>query len=102
MKTLDQTRLKIIYPARVGIKRLRRHKDIVLRTSEGVTPASGNVSEYNIRSWFEKIEIYLKEENYFYILNDPQRVFNADETGFQLCPKNKKVLVPKGAKMFMK
>nr|CAI5854571.1 unnamed protein product [Callosobruchus analis] len=32
------------------------------------------------------------------ILNDPSRVFNADESGFQLCPKTKKVLAPRGAK----
>nr|CAI5848770.1 unnamed protein product [Callosobruchus analis] len=32
------------------------------------------------------------------ILNDPSRVFNADESGFQLCAKTKKVLAPQGAK----
>nr|CAI5866984.1 unnamed protein product [Callosobruchus analis] len=66
---------------------LRRHSEIALRTSEGVTAASGNVSGENIR-----------EEGYMEILNDPSRVFNADESGFQLCPKTKKVLAPRGAK----
>lgn len=32
------------------------------------------------------------------ILNDPERIFNGDETGFSLCPKTKSVLGPRGAK----
>ena len=32
------------------------------------------------------------------MLENPNRVLNADETCFNLCPKNSKVLAPKGAK----
>lgn len=77
---------------------LRRHPNITLRTSEGVTPSSAVISEMDIRNWFTGIELYLKEKNLFEILQDPSRVFNGDETCFYLCPKNKKVLAPKGTK----
>lgn len=77
---------------------LRRHPNITLRTSEGITSASAVVSEPDIKKWFREIEQYLQEKKLDHILNDPSRVFNGDETCFYLCPKNKKVLAPKGIK----
>nr|CAI5827091.1 unnamed protein product [Callosobruchus analis] len=74
---------------------LRRHPEIVERTTEAVTAASAPISEKDIRKWFDFIESYLIEENYRQILNDASRVYNGDETNFLLCPKNKKVLAPK-------
>ncbi|KAI4455538.1 hypothetical protein MML48_9g00007544 [Holotrichia oblita] len=56
----------------------RRNPEVTERTSEAVTAASANVSEE--------------------ILDDPTRVMNADETCFHLCPKNNKVLAPRGAR----
>lgn len=67
-------------------------------TAEGVTAATSVVSEIDIRKWFSNIESYLRDKNYMDILSDPTRVFNGDETCFYLCPQNKKVLAPKGAK----
>lgn len=32
------------------------------------------------------------------ILEDPDKIFNGDETGFSLCPKSGKVLGPRGYK----
>lgn len=32
------------------------------------------------------------------IFEDPDRIFNGDETGFSLCPKSGKVLGPRGYK----
>ncbi|XP_068085538.1 uncharacterized protein [Anabrus simplex] len=77
---------------------LRRHPVLSERTSETVTKASANISEADIRRWFKEIETYLKSENLFDILQDPSRVFNGDETNFQLCPKNQKVIAPRGSK----
>jgi len=54
-----------------------------------VTSASGNVSEENIKKWFNDIHAYLSDEKLVDILNDPERIFNGDETGFSLCPKTK-------------
>lgn len=40
----------------------------------------------------------LSVENLVDIPNDPQRIFNGDETGFSLCPKTRSVLGSRGAK----
>lgn len=77
---------------------LRRHQNLSIRTSEAVTTASSKVSESQIRNWFRHIENYLKENDLFHILSDPSRVYNGDETNFILCPKNTKVIAPKGEK----
>lgn len=77
---------------------LKRHPKITFRTPEGITSASSVVSETNIRKWFTEIETYLKEKGFYGILQDPSRIFNGDETCFLLCPKNKRVLAPKGSK----
>ncbi|KAI4455774.1 homeobox-like domain superfamily [Holotrichia oblita] len=77
---------------------LNRHPVLTERTPEGVTAASANVSEENIKGWFTEVESYLKENRYFSILEDPSRVYNGDETCFQFCPKLGKVIAPKGAK----
>lgn len=63
------------------------------------TAASSNVSKDDIMKWFDNIEKYLKKEGLYDILADPDRVFDGDETGFQLCPKTKTVLAAKGARM---
>lgn len=77
---------------------LRRHPNITLRTAEGITSASSLVSEANIKKWFASIKTYLEEKGLDDILTDPSRIFNGDETCFLLCPKNKKVLAPKGTR----
>ncbi|KAI4467955.1 cypher isoform b [Holotrichia oblita] len=76
---------------------LRRHPVFAHRTTEVVTAASANISEDDIKKWFLQIEQYLQEKSYFDILQDPERVFNGDETNLQLCPKLGKVDAPKGA-----
>lgn len=75
---------------------MKRHPEIAERTSEAVTSASSKVSERQLKNWFKQIEDYLKENDLLHILDDPSRVFNGDETNFMLCPKNTKVLAPKG------
>jgi hypothetical protein len=44
------------------------------------------------------VHAYLSEKQLTHILEDPIRVYNGDETCFWLCPKNKKVLAPKGTR----
>ncbi|CAK1603693.1 unnamed protein product [Parnassius mnemosyne] len=77
---------------------LKRHPEIVQRTAEAVTSASANVSEKNIKKWFQQIETWLEEEEFLHILRDPKRIFNGDETNFLLCPKTSKVLALKGTR----
>lgn len=74
----------------------RRHPHIRLRTPEGVSSASSKVSETDIRRWFEQVGGYLEENGLMSVLEDPTRVFNADETSFLMCPKTGKVLAPQG------
>ena len=77
---------------------MKRHPIITERIPEGVTPASANVSEKDIKGWFLEIQNYLHEKEYFSILMDPTRIYNADETCFQFCPKLGKILAPIGTK----
>lgn len=56
------------------------------------------MSERDIRLWFADVGEYLKEKGWDEILKDPNRIFNGDETCFQLCPKGDKVLAAKGSK----
>ncbi|KAI4455576.1 helix-turn-helix psq domain [Holotrichia oblita] len=76
----------------------KRHPNLTLRTPEAVTKASSCVSERDIKNWFSNIENYLKEKHYFDILRDPTRVLNGDKTCFLFCPKEDKVVAPRGAK----
>ncbi|KAJ8949460.1 hypothetical protein NQ318_007561 [Aromia moschata] len=70
---------------------LTRHPNLAKRTQkQSPKPA--------VMKWFCNIEQYLKEKQYFDILKDPTRVFDGDETCFLLCPKEDKVIAPRGAK----
>lgn len=77
---------------------LNRHPELTTRTSEAVTSASSQVSEKDVKKWFGDIHFYLTSKGLQDILNDPSRILNGDETNFNLCPKNSKVLAPKGAR----
>lgn len=77
---------------------MKRHPELTTRKSEGVSAASSTVSEQDIRKWFEGIYSYLCEKGYKEVLEHPERIFNADETNFQLCPQNKRVIAPRGTK----
>ncbi|XP_072376192.1 uncharacterized protein, partial [Diabrotica undecimpunctata] len=75
---------------------LKSHPTTVQRTSEAVSSASACVSEADIRKWFKDINSYLVSKNL--IINDPSRIYNGDESGFQICPETGKVFARKGAK----
>jgi len=69
--------------------------------SEAATAASSCVSEENIRKWFDEVQDYIRENNLEEVMSEPSRIFNGDETGFQICPSTGHVLVEKGQKMHM-
>nr|CAH7762579.1 unnamed protein product [Callosobruchus chinensis] len=75
---------------------LKRNPSITQRTSESVSAASACVAEKDIRKWFTEIKNYLDSKNI--TMEDPSRVYNGDETGFQICPNTGKVFAAKGAK----
>ena len=77
---------------------LLRHPEIVERTSEALSAASSCVLEENIRKWFDEVQEYIRENNLEEVMYDPSRIFNGDETAFQICPSTGRVLAEKGAK----
>jgi hypothetical protein len=52
----------------------------------------------DIRKWFHEVKEYIKEKKLEEAMRDPSRIFNGDETGFQICPSAGRVLATKGAK----
>lgn len=77
---------------------LRRHPEISVREAEGINSARAAVTESRVRLWFTDLREYIKSVNALDIFEEPDRIFNGDETGFSLCPKSGKVLGPKGYK----
>lgn len=77
---------------------LRRHPELSERTSESVTSASACVSEKDIRHWFLEVENYIKEKGLLDVIADPSRVFNDDESRFQINPTTGKVFAQRGSK----
>ena len=67
------------------------------RTSEVVIAASSCVSEENIRKRFDDVQEYIRENNLEELMDDPSRIFNGNETRFQICPSTCRVLAEKGA-----
>lgn len=63
-----------------------------------MTNESACVSEKGIRKWFTEIREYFDEEGLSEVIQEPKRMFNADETGFNICPKTGRVLVEKACK----
>lgn len=77
---------------------MKRNPQLVYRTPEGLSKARAQVSEAMIRTWFDELREYVKDQNVEDIFLDPRRVLNGDETSFSLCPKTGRVLAPKGFK----
>ena len=68
------------------------------RKCEALSKASACITKQDIISWFKRTETSLAAEGFDSILNDPSRIFNADESFFILNPSNGRAVVPKGTK----
>ena len=72
---------------------MKRHGDEI---SQRVTLPLGRerttVTADKVERWFVGVTMYLGEEGALDILDDPSRIYNADETGFPLAPKSGKVI----------
>lgn len=75
---------------------LKRNPEISVRAAESINKARSRITEEHIRQWFRELESFLSESGQSDILNHPERIFNADESCFSLCPKTGKVLGPRG------
>ena len=71
---------------------MRRHGDISIRIPERVSKARAGITEEAIREWFKKLHRNLAEMNALDVLENPERIFNTDETCVQLCPSTGKVI----------
>lgn len=77
---------------------MKRHPTITQRNTETINKGKACITEKSIRDWFNDLKGHLKEENCCDILMDGDRIFNADETGVECCPKTGKVMGPKNYK----
>lgn len=77
---------------------LKRHPIIAERTAENISSARDAVTEDQINNWFKEVKSYLNENDLSGILEDPDKIFNTDESAFFLSPKPGRVLVKRGTK----
>lgn len=68
-----------------------------MRTPLALGKERALVSRESLSLWFNEMKEYIDSVD-ISILVSPDRLFNADETGFSLCPKGKKVVACKGDK----
>lgn len=75
---------------------LKRNPEIREKTAQNITKARDDVTEDDIIKWFKEVDEYLEEKGLKEVLEDPSRIFNADESAFFLTPKQDKVLAKRG------
>ena len=75
---------------------IKGHPEIAQRNPESICRGRGSLTEGCIRGWFLNAEKFFKEKNIEYVLLDPCRQCNGDETGFQIDPKSNRVIGPRG------
>jgi len=74
---------------------LQRHSNIAERCAEPICRGRAKLTESCIRGWFSDAEAFFEEKNCKYIMENPKRQYNGDETGFQLDPRSGRVLASK-------
>jgi hypothetical protein len=74
---------------------LGRHSDLAERYAEPICRGRAQLTEGCVRGWFADAESFFRDRKCEYIMNDPSKQYNGDETGFQLDPRTGKVLTPK-------
>lgn len=69
----------------------RRHPRISEKESQNLNGGRASVSEKNLRGWYDEVRQSLTKLGNVDILDDPERIFNMDESGFYISPKPGKV-----------
>lgn len=77
---------------------LKRHPIISKRLSQNLIKSRAAVTESQLRAWHAEVHKYCEDNDLLEALNDPTRIFNMDEKGFILTPKNEVVLARRGQK----
>lgn len=87
------TKFKENRPGRKWLKLfLKRQPAVTKRNAEIISKARVSVKEKDVRNWVSQLQQHLNDESASYILNDTSSIFNADETGVQICPKTGLIL----------
>ena len=74
---------------------MRRNPAITERSAETLTGGRASVTEGAIKKWFSDIHTYVvAEEHAGDVFEDPERIFNFDESNFLLARKKGNVLGP--------
>lgn len=55
------------------------------------------VSSDRLATWFQEMKQYMNAKDPM-LLTSPEHIFNADKSGFSICPKTKKIISMTGAK----
>lgn len=76
---------------------VKRHPEVSERQPQQLGKERAIVTQSKVNKWFADYEDYVRNElKDPTILQDPSRLYNADESGFSLCPKSGKVVARKG------
>lgn len=77
---------------------LKRHPFISAKKAEYLSILRKKVTESKIRNWFESVRNQLGSD--FEVMEDPDHIFNMDETSFYLMPSGSIVLARKGKPVY--
>lgn len=75
---------------------LKRYPDLKRRQAQLLLKQWASFSQNALDNWFQELYEYLHKIRHADILNQPARIFNANETGFPMAPRPCKVLAVKG------
>lgn len=75
----------------------KHHPELADRTPSALGKERALVSRSSLESWFNEMKEFMDKQDPT-ILSSPERIYNADETGFSFCPKAKKIIATKGSK----
>jgi len=78
---------------------MRRHPEISLRSPRQLGKERLVIRPEHVAKWFHDFEAFIKDTTDPTILQDPSRIYNADESGFCMSSKTGHVLGLKGTKV---
>ena len=75
---------------------MTRYPELACKQPLLLSKQHASVMKELLYAWFDELKAYMEDIGHGYILDLPERIFNADETGFPLAPKPLKVIAAKG------
>ena len=85
--------------ARTGCRRFSRHPKVVERMEQALDQERAVVTKESLAEWLQQMKQNLDAMDPI-LLTSPGHVFNADESGFSVCPKAKKSAAGQEPSMF--